>query len=374
MSKMASALASTSASSSASKAESSQTPTLKMTDEMQMRAIGCLLGQATGDALGTRYEFKSSASVHKCMKADIVYGHLPILGDGPFSVAPGQVTDDTELALGLARSLVKCGGFSPQDIAQTYTRWYHSPPFDCGGTTMKAFNHSEPKKSGGYNYQVIRASAKKSNQDSLSNGCMMRISPLAIAGLRWNPAILRKVAQYDCQLTNPSEISQDAVAVYVTALQTAMLTGDKYLVYAEAIRVAKTKTVIDLLTSAIKCAEPIQIGKKKELTQGPNMGYFGIALQNAFYELMNGTSYEDSLVRIIRRGGDTDTNGCIAGSLLGAYYGGDQIPPDWISTVINAKTQNRVEEYPEVATADLIELALQLVGEEQQGVSEPVFG
>lgn len=46
------------------------------------------------------------------------------------------------------------------------------------------------------------------------------------------------------------------------------------------------------------------------------MGYVGIALQTAYYELLNGSSFEQSLVDIMKRGGDTDTIGCIAGRFL----------------------------------------------------------
>ena len=39
----------------------------------------------------------------------------------------------------------------------------------------------------------------------------------------------------------------------------------------------------------------------------------------------------------IARGGDTDTNGCIVGALIGARFGVDHIPKDWIATVSNAE-------------------------------------
>jgi len=48
-------------------------------------------------------------------------------------------------------------------------------------------------------------------------------------------------------------------------------------------------------------------------------------------------------------GGDTDTNGCIAGALLGAYYGYDKIPKEWIKSVDNPiYTVNRLKTYPDV--------------------------
>lgn len=66
------------------------------------------------------------------------------------------------------------------------------------------------------------------------------------------------------------------------------------------------------------------------------MGYFGVALQIALYELQRCKSFEESLVNTVKLGGDTDTNGCIGAVLTGAYLGVDAIPKDWIDCVLNA--------------------------------------
>ncbi len=48
------------------------------------------------------------------------------------------------------------------------------------------------------------------------------------------------------------------------------------------------------------------------------MGWVLIALQNAFYHLLAGNTVGYALNETIRQGGDTDTNACIAGALVGA--------------------------------------------------------
>jgi ADP-ribosylglycohydrolase len=68
-----------------------------------------------------------------------------------------------------------------------------------------------------------------------------------------------------------------------------------------------------------------------------SMGYFGVALQAAFYYLLHTTSFSSGLENVIALGGDTDTNGCIAGSLLGARFGADGIPDEWIESVKRAE-------------------------------------
>ena len=79
------------------------------------RFRGCLLGLATGDALGTALEFKQPGAF------------TPIddmIGRGPFGLKPGQWTDDTSMALCLAASLIETGGFDPLDQMQRYVRWF----------------------------------------------------------------------------------------------------------------------------------------------------------------------------------------------------------------------------------------------------------
>jgi ADP-ribosylglycohydrolase len=64
-----------------------------------------------------------------------------------------------------------------------------------------------------------------------------------------------------------------------------------------------------------------------EMTQ---TGYVLRAFERALTSLLHGTSFEDEMVKVINEGGDADTNGAIAGGLLGAKYGYDAIPDRWI--------------------------------------------
>lgn len=92
---------------------------------------------------------------------------------------------------------------------------------------------------------------------------------------------------------------------------------------------------------------------------GAQQGYLGVALKWSFLELRtNGDDFEKALINVISRGGDTDTNGCIAAALLGAYVGAAKIPADWKSTVLSAKPR-RLQQYDWVKMAD----AEKLVGD-----------
>lgn len=102
------------------------------------RILGAFYGQLIGDSLGSRYEFLSSVDVKKKLQNDTVNGHLPMLGMGNFREFPGQITDDSEMALSLARSLVKSKGFNQADVAASYAFWCSTNPPDIGITTKSA--------------------------------------------------------------------------------------------------------------------------------------------------------------------------------------------------------------------------------------------
>ena len=64
-----------------------------------------------------------------------------------------------------------------------------------------------------------------------------------------------------------------------------------------------------------------------------HIGWVKLAFSYAVYELATGTDFEESLVRTIGRGGDTDTNAAIVGAVLGGVYGSEGIPQRWRDTV-----------------------------------------
>ena len=110
------------------------------------------------------------------------------------------------------------------------------------------------------------------------------------------------------------------------------------------------------------------------LVQGDQagMGYLGVALQVktydfrmrtfqcAFHQLLHATSYEQGLVAVLRIGGDTDTNGCITGALLGARFGAESMPDGWKRAVVEAKSR-RSQDFGDAALNDIEALVADLI-------------
>ncbi|HBY77549.1 MAG TPA: ADP-ribosylglycohydrolase, partial [Cyanobacteria bacterium UBA11148] len=137
--------------------------------ELIERYRGCLLGLATGDAVGTTLEFKPPGTFTPIKD---------MVGGGPFDLEPGQWTDDTSMALCLAESLIHCNGFDPTDQLQRYLEWYHEGHlsstghcFDIGNTVYSALIQFETT---GEPY------CGSTHPRSAGNGSIMRLAPVPL--------------------------------------------------------------------------------------------------------------------------------------------------------------------------------------------------
>src|SRR5512139_3861136 len=80
--------------------------------DIRERSRAAFLGVAVGDALGAGLEFMTPGEIRS------KYGTVrEIIGGGWLRLKPGQVTDDTEMSLCIARAIDKAGGWSLQGIA-----------------------------------------------------------------------------------------------------------------------------------------------------------------------------------------------------------------------------------------------------------------
>lgn len=314
------------------------------------RAQGCWLGQLCGDALGSMVEFNSASAIAK------LYPHgLHEIGPSPVhGTLAGQITDDSEMALALARTLLQAG-CNDEAIAIAYGAWCQSNPFDSGGTISQAL---EAIKSGSGAAVAARAAASRSSQ---ANGAMMRQSPLAIWGYNMEPAELAACVRADTTLTHPNLACQDASAAYVLAMAAAIRQGlDASATYQYALdwqrQHGQSSEVRTWLEAAASELPPDYIN---------HQGWAAIALQNAFYQLLHAPTLEQGVVDTVMRGGDSDTNAAIAGALLGAVYGVDAIAQQWRDAVLNCQPTpgpRVLHPRPEIYWAnDALELAAQLL-------------
>jgi ADP-ribosyl-[dinitrogen reductase] hydrolase len=283
-----------------------------MQSEILERAQGCLLGQLAGDALGSLVEFQSPGQILRTYPNGV-----RDLADGvTFNTIAGQPTDDSEMALALARTLVENGTYNAQTARSAYQAWLHSGPFDCGGTISSGLRgHLNP--------------------ESQANGALMRISPLGVFGATYP---LRQVADWareDARLTHPHPVCQQLNALYAMAIAHGVATGisPKDLV-GEMQRWAEDMNADQVVFNTIKAS--YETPPSDYVHQ---QGWVLIAFGNALWQLLNAPNLEEALVDTVSRGGDTDTNAAICGALLGAVHGLNALPRRWRETILNCRPE-----------------------------------
>lgn len=182
-------------------------------------ARGTLLGLACGDALGRPVEFSTSAGIER------EHGTLTkMAGDGTHGQPAGTITDDTELALRIGRSLADRSEFDGGDIARRFVEWYRSGPFDIGLMTADALRAIDDGMSWREAGQVVWES--RSEGSNAGNGSLMRCAPYAIRYAR-SPIELDAVSRNSSAITHADPRCTHACSVLNRILATLMLVDEE---------------------------------------------------------------------------------------------------------------------------------------------------
>lgn len=94
----------------------------------------------------------------------------------------------------------------------------------------------------------------------------------------------------------------------------------------------------------------------------PNAGYVKVAFGLAFHHLKKRSNYRNALYETLLLGGDTDTNACIVGGLIGALNGLDGIPNEMVLGLVNCDTSGGQPRQEIYSTRQLPPLIISLFG------------
>ncbi|MDF9747775.1 ADP-ribosylglycohydrolase family protein [Natrinema salsiterrestre] len=283
----------------------------------QDRAEGVLLGLACGDALGRPVEFKSTDRIAA------EYGTLTeMVGNGTWGQPAGTITDDTEQALCIARSLAEHDAFEPADVADRFVQWYDSGPFDIGNMTRRSLEQLKRGRAWDEaGRQVWETSSEGSNA---GNGSVMRCPPLSTA-YHEDRETLTRVSRQSSVITHADPRCTYGCAVL--NLTIAGLLNDESEPLSSALDAIRAKAPDELISAL----EPIANGDRPETLQ--TSGYVVHTLQTALADALTADSAESAIVTAVNRGGDADTIGAVAGAIAGARFGAGELPVGWLSSI-----------------------------------------
>jgi len=273
--------------------------------EILARAEAAYLGLALGDALGATVEFMTPREI-----AHHHGVHREIVGGGWLRLKPGQVTDDTTMALALGEAILAHDGrVEALACARGFDAWMRAKPVDIGNTVRRnllRFRHTgEPQAPG--------------SEHDAGNGAAMRVLPVALATLGRPEAEVRAACRAQAHVTHHNAASDAACEFLALAVQDFLL----------------GKSLRDVFRTRIQPlvqAQPAFAFRARPRRENPS-GWVVETLQAVLQALVDVGGFERCLVDVVNRGGDADTTGAIAGMLAGALYGREALPARWLNAL-----------------------------------------
>ena len=274
------------------------------------RARGVILGLAAGNLLGLPVESESRNAIARrypegVTEIDSAEKFLPM-------------DDDLAQAVELGEALLG-GGDYIADFAQRLVRWRRENGRGIGITTSAVINLLEQ------GHQPPEAARRIYARNQIApNGGLMRCAPIALAR-HSNPALLVQDSAATCAVTHYAPTCQWSCIILNTAIA-LLLKG-------------VTPSVKELAEAAVADGAPAEV-RDWMMAVGDDIGdlplddgligHTLLCLQAGIWAWQTPLSFEDALAPVVSAGGDTDTNGAVAGAVLGARYGAAAIPQRWL--------------------------------------------
>lgn len=311
-----------------------------MTSSLLDRATGALLGHAIGDALGLGTEFLSRERVANWYPEGLHdYGQI-VRDVHRAKWQPGEATDDTGQMLALAGVLVTLRDALPTapslelDLAEALDLWLRRDPRGVGKLTWRVICNRRFRDDP---LAVAREHYDKAHGRGASNGSLMRLTPVGVVSWR-DPDAALDLAARTSLVTHADPRCVDACRVTGWALAQLVAGAPRETVLAGVDALAELDETRVWLSRA-RSLRPGELGLDEGTRPGEDnrMGYVGYALAAGFSALAHADTFEDGLHAVIHAGGDADTNGAIAGGLLGACFGANALPSRWVEGLVDAE-------------------------------------
>lgn len=290
------------------------------------RAAGALLGLACGDAAGVPYEFASSPYDPQ-RGPEMIGGGL-----GPY--APGEWSDDTQMALCIARVAASDTPIDSEEgldaIAQGFLDWMREGASDVGTQTRQVLGALQADDDGpglGARMTALSAELHARSGRTAGNGALMRTAPVALAFLD-DPERTARAARLIAELTHADPLAGDSCVLWCEAIRRSVVDGVQ----------GRPEGGFGLLPAERRDAwAALADGTWRQRTLAPN-GFTVTALYAALHSIeqaseTRASAFRAGIAAAVALGDDTDTIAAITGSLLGACTGAEEIPAQWVDAV-----------------------------------------
>ncbi len=289
-----------------------------------------MLGTGVGDALGRPVE-----------------GCAPRLVEEPPEF-DGRYTDDTEMTIGVAESLVEVGGFDGEHMIKTFMRNY-DPKRGYGPGPPAVFRLIELGERWDTASMILFG-----GRGSFGNGAAMRAAPVGLLYFD-EPEELRRVAERSSLLTHAHPLGVEGAVIQAYAVALAVKTNPSSFDPRDFLEELESFSREEVYREALRDAARLlneKADKKKVISRlGNGVEAFRSVPTAVYCFAANAESFEKAVLYAVSLGGDADTIGAMAGAISGAYHGEDKIPVEWVKRLEKA-------EYIALLADKLLELKL----------------
>ncbi len=283
---------------------------------------GTIYGQAIGDALGLGTEFMDDFDMAWMYPNGLTHYSEIYQDHHRRRWKKGDWTDDTDMMLCIANAIIKDKGVNLASIAKNFKDWANGEPMGIGANTYKVL------MMGDYVERPMAVSRKVwelSRYRSAANGGLMRTS---VVGLL--PTDVRESAADICRLTHYDPRCVGS-CVIVTELIHAHIYGLPVLTYEQIKTISRKYD--DRIVEFITLSQNPDI-KALGLQEEGSTGYTLKTLAAGLWAYWHAETFNDGLLAVVNAGGDADTNAAVACSILGAKFGFNAIPTEYVDGLI----------------------------------------
>ena len=294
--------------------------------EKSERIAGGIWGAIVGDALGVPVEFTSREE----RRRDPVTG---MRGYGTHNQPPGTWSDDSSLLMCTVEQLAGHKYF-PEWLGILFESWvdfgYMTPDglvFDIGNTTSAAIARIKqgvaPEEAGG--------AGERDN----GNGSLMRILPVALCYAGAPVEEMLATAHSVSSLTHRHPRSQMACGLYCLMVKALLEGKEPPNAYQYMIAQGQLHYAAPPFANEHRHFARLFSGNIAEMpeTEIASSGYVVHTLEASIWCLLNSSSFEETVLKAVNLGDDTDTTGCLAGGIAGVYWAVNSIPAEWLGAI-----------------------------------------
>ncbi len=277
------------------------------------RFAGSILGQALGDGLGAPLEGLPSGHIFQ------MFGSAQEVLAAP-PVKKLRYTDDTEMLIGVAESLIEFGEIVSDSLAKRFAENYH-PERGYGPGATRILEGMLAGEDVSELVQTIFPGG------SLGNGAAMRVAPVGLLFHHDLEAVAQQ-ARLSALPTHVHPLGIEGAVLLATAVALAVRLPpssgqrfDRQAMYRQLLPLAEHEEFRWALTTASR----LRLSDSLSSLGSDLQAHRSVVTAIACFAT-NAHSYEDTVATAINLGHDVDTVAAMAGAISGAYLGTAGLP------------------------------------------------